>query len=229
MRTTAGTFLANHYATLGPYFGDKNGNDWPHSPFVNEPTQLELDFNEKMMKITEIMSNGTLEDVSILDLPAFGSSVARFDKHHRIMSNWPTEVNFEIFKHNQKDRLVLLTEYKDLLEDWENYMIKIFRNDSHASFTPLMEKNELFDFTRYIKADMKTFLLAMHGSFLTPSNETLLVWKKIAHEVFAETLPENVVSNNGLYDKLIMQCALRRNLRRRQVKIQQTKIAVTKI
>ena len=31
--------------------------------------------------------------------------------------------------------------------------------------------------------------------------------------MFAETLPENVVSNNGLYDKLIMQCALRRNLR----------------
>ena len=80
-----------------------------------------------------------------------------------------------------------------------------------------MERNEFFDFTRHIKADMKTFLQVMHGSFLTPSNETLLLWKNIAHEVFAETLPENVVSNNGQYDKLIMQCALRRNLRRRQV------------
>ena len=121
---TAGTFLANHYSILGPYFGNTNGNDWPHSPFVNEPTPLELDFNEKMMKITEMMSNGTLENVSILDLPAFGSSVARLDKHHRMMSNWPTEVNFEILKHNEEDRLVLLTEYKNLLDDWENYMIK---------------------------------------------------------------------------------------------------------
>merc|ERR1712223_431051 len=55
---TAGMFLANHYSTLGPYFGDKFGHDWPHSPLLKEPSKLELAFYQQMTQITKELTNG---------------------------------------------------------------------------------------------------------------------------------------------------------------------------
>ena len=115
----AGMFLAEHYSTLGPYFGDKSGHDWPQNPFQNNPTQLELAFNQHMEQITEKMSNGRLKNVSILDLPAFGSSIPLLQKHHKIEPNWPIEVNFEILKGIQKNAIDMfirvITVFKDLV------------------------------------------------------------------------------------------------------------------
>ena len=93
-------------SSLGPFYGSDDGSSWPNSPLNTPPTQLELDFNELMMKITEKytnelsgheLSSGTITDVSILDISGFGSNLASFDKHAEV-TNWPTELNFEIYK-----------------------------------------------------------------------------------------------------------------------------------
>jgi hypothetical protein len=90
-------FLAFHHASIGPFYGSDDGSSWPNSPLNTPPTQLELDFNELMMQITGNYTNGTITDVSILDISAFGSNLASFDKHAEV-TNWPTELNFEIYK-----------------------------------------------------------------------------------------------------------------------------------
>ena len=84
-------------SSIGPFYGSDDGSSWPNSPLNTPPTQLELDFNELMMKITGNYTNGTITDVSILDISGFGSNLASFDKHAEV-TNWPTELNFEIYK-----------------------------------------------------------------------------------------------------------------------------------
>ena len=48
--STAGMFLAYHYAALGPYFGNVKGHDWPNIPLNNNPSSLENMFNEQLSK-----------------------------------------------------------------------------------------------------------------------------------------------------------------------------------
>ena len=210
---TAGMFLANHYSEIGPYFGDKSGHNWPHSPLNEEPNQLELTLNEEMMKITDIISNGTLKNVSILDLPAFGSPLNHLEKSHGIESNWPIEANLEVLKSNDQNPLSeLFLEYKMLLDDWEDFMMKIYRDDPKAEFTLRMQNNRFFNHTKHIQADLKTFLKVIHGSFLNPSKDTLPTWKETAKTLFATNEFDKSFSSNGVYDKLIMECAWRNNL-----------------
>ena len=73
----AGMLLANHNAMLGPYFGDLGGTNWPHIPLHKKPTKLEEDFHHLLTNITYVMSNKTLENVSLLDIPTFGSTVTK--------------------------------------------------------------------------------------------------------------------------------------------------------
>ena len=94
--STAGMFLAYHHKFLGPYFGNLNGHNWPHEPLSKEPSLLEKRFHQQLVKIAKEMSNGKLTNVSMLDLPAFGSKIAHLDKKHQIEANWPTELNFII-------------------------------------------------------------------------------------------------------------------------------------
>ena len=211
----AGTFLANHYSTLGPYFGNLDGHDWPHSPLANEPKKLELGFNQKMVEMTEIISNGTLKNVSLLDLPSFGSSIAWLHRHHRRESNWQTEINFETLQATDESFYNVFAEYKNLLESWENYLVKIYHNYPDASFTTSMESNKFFNFTKHIRTDFKTFLIAIHGSHLSPAKNTTPVWRDTAQKVFQSMENKDHVLKNGLYDKLIMRCTLRKDLLKR--------------
>ena len=55
-------------------------------------------------------------------------------------------------------------QYKTLLEDWSNYIDKLYENDHDTSFTPDMESNIFVDFSRLINVDMKTFIIAMAGN-----------------------------------------------------------------
>merc|ERR1711974_4128 len=86
---SAGVFLAYHHSMLGPYFGDIAGNEWPHTPLHKEPTSLEEDFNQLLTNITFLMSNQTLKNISILDLPAFGSSIVTLRKELKKQFHWP--------------------------------------------------------------------------------------------------------------------------------------------
>ena len=88
--------------------------------------------------------------------------------------------------------------------------------DSSARFSPEMEKSDLFDFTKYIRKDMKTFLIALHGSFLMASRKAVPTWGKVADESFNQTRSEHSNSKVGLYDKLVMQYAFKRNIYNKQ-------------
>ena len=94
-------------------------------------------------------------------------------------------------------------------------MRKIVMKDSSARFSPEMKNSYLFDFTKYIKKDMKTFLIALHGSFLTASREAVPTWRQVADESFNQTRSQHRSSKVGQYDKLVMQYAFKQNILRK--------------
>ena len=176
----AGMFLANHYSTLGSYFGNKFGHDWPHSPLLKKPSLLELSFHQKMMQITEILTNGKVKNVSILDFPAFGSMIGQINSNYKIKSNWPTEMNFEVFKGLDGNTQEMFTQYKNLLNDWKSYLIKVRLKDTQAHFSPIMKNNNILNFTKYIRDDVKSFLISIQASHLNPTKDSSPIWKEIA-------------------------------------------------
>ena len=221
----AGLFLVNHYSFIGPYFGSTDGPDWPHTPLSKDPSQEEYFLHKEMMRITEILSEGKLKHISILDVPAFGSKIAHLEWRHKRISNWPSEVSFSILNEIQptttpnsstnQTNVPLQTafeNYKILTDHWKSYMQKVFMKDLSARFSPEMENNYLFDFTKYIREDMRTFLIAHHGSVMTASKETMQIWGQVADESFNQTRSEHSSSKVGMYDKLVMQYAFKQNI-----------------
>ena len=61
----------------------KESTDWPDDPLVvynyQGPNELTKDFNEYLTKFMVELSNGTLNDVSLLDAPGFGSMSGSLD------------------------------------------------------------------------------------------------------------------------------------------------------
>ena len=164
MDTGAGLFLAKHYAMLGPYFGDLDIQNWPHVPLHKEPTSLEEDFHKLLTNFTFLLSNGSVENISLLDLPAFGSTIVTLRKDLRKQFNWPIETNYAILKSNPEVTVSIFTAYKTLMDDWGKYMEQLGKSEDANNFTPEMENNLYMNFTRYIKADMGTFLIATAGT-----------------------------------------------------------------
>ena len=108
---TAGMYLAQHYSRLGTYFGDMDGNEWPHAPLHSVPTPLETNLNNYLTEITKELSYGKLKDISILDLPSFGSKIAHLQADQMKEPNWPTEINFALFKKNMGNMSSVFSEY----------------------------------------------------------------------------------------------------------------------
>ena len=104
---TAGAYIASHRKNLGSYFENSLNNEWPYQPLHRKPNELETQFNEYLMKMTEELSNGTLKNISILDLPSFGSHISGsyLDKEQTSESNWPNELNFAIYNQYKNDTL----------------------------------------------------------------------------------------------------------------------------
>ena len=164
---SAGLFLVYHHEILGPYFGDGAGNEWPHIPLHKKPSTLENDFNHLLMNITFSMSDGKLQNVSLLDLPAFGSTIETLKIGLKKQFLWPLKTNFAILKNNQGVNMSkILMSYKSLFEDWSFYMEHLDKDNYANFFTPQMKNNSLLDFTGIIKADMKTFLITIAGKFV---------------------------------------------------------------
>ena len=161
---SAGLYLANNFLILGKYFGDTGGSNWPHIPLHKEPSPLENDFNQLLENITFMMSNKTLKNVSILDLPAFGTAIGTLRKHLKKQYDWPIETNYAVRRTNPdvnfKD---IFMSHKTLVEDWAEYMEHQDKKDSEKYFTVEMKNNTHLNFTRFIKADMKTYLLTVAG------------------------------------------------------------------
>ena len=111
------------------------------------------------------MSNGTLKDVSIIDLPAFGSTIVTLKKGLKKQFIWPIKTNFALFKSiSALNRSTILTSYKTLTDHWREYMRHLDSKESGNFFTSEMENNRYLNFTSFIKADMKTFLIAVAGN-----------------------------------------------------------------
>ena len=164
----AGLFLANHNFMLGPYFGDLGGTNWPHIPLHIKPTKLEEDFHQLLTNITYFMSNGTLKNVSLLDLPAFGSTIGTLRKNLKKHFNWPVETSYAIRTSNTGVNFNdIFTSYKNLVDDWGHHMKLLRKKDNSGRFTLEMKNNRFMNFTKFIEKDMKTFLIALSGIFFS--------------------------------------------------------------
>ena len=161
---SAGLFLAYHYSKLGPYFGDLNGNEWPHFPLYENPSELEKTFDQILMNLTNIISNYKLMNTSLIDLPAFGSKIVNLKKDQKKEPNWPTEINFALWRNNDTTSDVFV-QYKILLEQWASHMDTLYKNDKSNSFTNDMKSNTYFNFTSHIMVDMKAFLSVIAGIY----------------------------------------------------------------
>ena len=83
----AGIFLANHFSLVGPYFGSTDGPNWPSTPLSKEPSLQESYLNKEMMRLTEILSNGKLKNISILKGPCLAKELARKKQTSVIIAN----------------------------------------------------------------------------------------------------------------------------------------------
>ena len=210
---TPGKLLANHYSTLGPYFGSMAGHVWPHTPLSRGPTKLEVEFHEQMTKMTEILSNGTLKNISIIELPGFASKIPWLELRHKRQPNWPIELNFAIRNNIADDAASAFAKYKTLVTHWKAYMEGLFRKNQAAVFTPEMRNNRLFNFTNYIRDDIKTFLIATHGSFLTSEKNSSEIWQDVANDLFNGTKSySHSLNEKNQYNKLFMECAFKQSL-----------------
>ena len=213
---TAGMFLAHHYSKVGPFFGDMDGNEWPHTPLYKGPTPLENMFNSYMMQITAAVSGGKLKNISIIDLPAFGSKVVSFKGHQKKEPNWPIEVNFGI--HNGDVPIsTVFHEYKNLLSLWDKYMEDVYEADKLPIFHEDMKNNRYLNFTNYIREDMETYLKVLSGSMLSASKSSNASWGQIAKKVFLHVKEHDYVQRNGVYDKLVTGCSFKEDFAKKTI------------
>ena len=122
-------------------------------------------------KIQALSNNGglskeTLKNISLLDLPAFGSTVGTLRKDLKKHFNWPVETNHAILTNNQGQNFTkIFASYKTLVEDWGHHMDLLGSKESSGHFTLQMANNRYMNFTKFIMADMKTFLMTISGNF----------------------------------------------------------------
>lgn len=159
------SLFGQHHALLGPYFSDAKGNEWPHTPLHKDPNSLENEFNNLLSEFTFEMSNGILKNVSLLDLPAFGSTISTLKIGLTKQYIWPTKLNFALLKSNPGVNVsTIMMSYKSLTEDWRNHMQNLGQLNSSKLFTSRMQNNQYLNFTQFIEADMKTFLTSIAGN-----------------------------------------------------------------
>ena len=140
------------------------GNEWPHIPLYKEPSKLEVKFNKVLTRITEALSDGKLTEISILDLPVFGAKIDQLDKDHQKSRNLAKEINFAIRSSPRGNLTNIFFYYKTVLDDWKHHMESLHADiDPNYTFTYKMANNEFLNFTKFIREDMRTFLLAVDG------------------------------------------------------------------
>ena len=127
------------------------------------------------------VSNGNWKNVSILDVPGFGSMVNNFEtvsvqanffvsKTEICTIPWANQLNMAIYNKlmskyswSKNWEKIINQECSDLKNLWKKYMEDPDNND----FPPEIHNNTLFNFTDFIKDDMQAFLAVYVGSFQT--------------------------------------------------------------
>ena len=224
---TAGLYLAHHREKFGKYYINSMKNRWPHYPLSYRPSHEENVLNEYMIKITEALSyftngrrhkNYELKNISILDLPAFGSKLSYLSKTHTNSPNWPMEVNFAIlnkYKYNSTKLSTAFRTYKELIQIWASYMDYILedKTQQRREIPPDITAIPLnpFNFTKSIQDNTFTFLETyMHSHLtMTDNNKIYSVWRLAAGRVFGTTLDNRIVHDNGLFKSLFLDCSFK--------------------
>ena len=214
----AGSYLSHHMSRM---FSSESyippRERWPYQPFgIENSDELTLVLNQYMMSMTYELSNAKVKNVSLLDLPAFGSMFGSFKKKCTSPS-WSIQQNMAIYNQLMSSNNFRWSLYwGDKLHHrecevlrvlWKEYM----KNPKVNDFPPQKKSNNYLNFTGYIKDDMPAFLTAYSASF--PNILNTSVWSEVAKRVFSDTdFSEDEVETYGLYDKLIMHCVYQKSL-----------------
>ena len=187
-------FLLNDWSLVPMYPSDKN----------RKPSQFETKINNVMEEITYHISGGRLKNVSILDLPGFGSMT---DFNQRLSSE-PT--NMALLKQwKEKDLKTpnpsedLFYEHSDLGSMWYNYVT----NSKEVPFPPTKRTHNIFNFTKFILEDFDTFVFAMKESHLTIQerrHDSSL--QNLANKIFTSLNTEDFIDEYGFNDNLLLGC-----------------------
>ena len=182
-----------------------------------------LDNNENF---TENGSKGRMESFSLLDIPAFGSRLLHLTEFQTNSPNWLNEVNFAISKEftNNTELGMKFRDYKYLFKFWGVYIENYLKTESSTELKhlPATELNYLpdididkeyhpFNFTNYIQDENLTFLQVYTLSHPTATDNSIINGQltKVASKVLGSTLDKGFVKNNGLFDKLLLDCSFR--------------------
>ena len=167
-QTTAGLYLAYHREKLGAYFINSKSNRWPHQPLSYPPNEDEELLNEYLTSLSEALSISTvkinknwkdqlhreldnneniteywsrskMKNLSLLDIPAFGSRLLHLTEFQTNSPNWLNEVNFAISKEftNNTELGMKFRDYKYLFKSWESYMETILKTESYTELKDL--------------------------------------------------------------------------------------------
>ena len=216
----SGTYLSHHMSRIfsSESYITPTLEDWPLQPFHQDNSdELTLLFNQYLMSMTYELSNAKIKNVSLLDLPAFGSRFGSFKTSCSFSASWSNQQNMAIY--NQ----LMSSNNFTWSEDWSNdlffechllmiYWQEYMRNPKMNNFPPTIKSNNYFNFTSYIKDDLPTFLTAYSSSFPNILNKAP-VWSEVAKRVFLDTdYSEYKVNRYGIYDNLIMDCVYQKPL-----------------
>ena len=170
------------------YISEQLNTKWPSRPFYYKPNGITLSLNKVLTNMALELSNGAWENVSILDVPGFGSMVNNFDtvikqgmgifggfsKTEVCGIPWNNQLNMAIFHEMARSyswsktwEKTINTECLNMKKLWKKYMTTFNATD----FPPARGNNTLFNYTNSIKDGMTMFLAIYAASFQTSLNE----------------------------------------------------------
>ena len=213
-----GLYLAYHMNRIfsDEYSYMRESSKWPMDLYGGPDDMTQL-FDNHLKNFLFQLSNGTLKNISLLDLPGFGAM--NHVKYWNCFLPWPNQLSMAIHHKNgaidwgpSSDISHAVQEECNILNDAWAYYTQY--NSSASNFPPDLVDNISFNFTNYIKEDMKTFLAAYSASFLTVGKRETVeaLFKNAAKNVFSEIISDDDVTPTYLgrfyhyYDKLIMEC-----------------------
>ena len=210
--TTAGYYLANHRSEIGSYYVNSHNNQWPYHPLHTAPNELEVRLHKILVSLTEAMSSGKIMNISILDLPAFGSKKTYLEDDLQDNAvNWQNEPNFHFLNSSFGNMSKAFKEYKEMKYRWKAYINLMNEQESNSisQFSPSNITN-IFDYSQFILQDIPTFLRVSAGSHPTALKQRFPVWQWLGSTVFKHTVDQEIVENKGLYDKSVIQCSFKK-------------------
>ena len=70
--------------------------DWPSSKFQYNPNMLEELFGNHLKNFASKLSNDNFINISLLDIPGFGSMIDSFQSHYCALP-WPNQLNMAVY------------------------------------------------------------------------------------------------------------------------------------